>query len=207
LTLPLSFLNNLAAVSTNGGGPYCVAATANTNAAEVALVACLNSDFHTTFPDGNITWSVPIAPLTGPLKTFDGKCLDVPSGATQNGVKLQVWDCFAESPNQLFQTVGKQIKFSGTSKCLDLTDGNSTSGTPVRVSLNSTGWLAKLIYCRSNCGIASYPTKTPTKTGSLAVFKPHWYKLHFVNFCTTLLSTPDIIATLRIKFIVLANYD
>ncbi|KAJ6554375.1 ricin B lectin domain-containing protein [Mycena capillaripes] len=53
--------------------------SSDTDGAEVALVACLNSEFHATFPDGNITWSVPIEPLTGPVKTFNNKCLDVES--------------------------------------------------------------------------------------------------------------------------------
>ncbi|KAJ7865535.1 ricin B lectin domain-containing protein [Mycena leptocephala] len=119
--------------SAGGGGPYCIAAASDTNGAEVALVACLNSDFHTTFPDGNITWSVPVAPLTGPLKTFDGKCLDVPNGSTANGVKLQIWDCAPGNTNQLFQTDGGQIKWVGQNKCLDLTDGNSTSGNPIQL--------------------------------------------------------------------------
>jgi hypothetical protein len=110
--LAVSLLNNLAAASPTGGGPSCVAASVSTNGARVALVPCLTPV--DVFPNNNTTWSVPVAPLTGPLNTFDGKCLDVPNGSTQsfNGVRLQVWDCFPESPHQLFQTVSRQIKFA-----------------------------------------------------------------------------------------------
>jgi hypothetical protein len=68
----------------------------------------------------------------------------VPGGSTTNGngVKLEVEDCVAGSANQLFQIVGSRIKLAGTSKCLDLTDGKSTSGNPVRFSVGSTGWIA-----------------------------------------------------------------
>jgi hypothetical protein len=59
-----------------------------------------------------------------------------------NGVKLEVGDCIAGSANQRFQIVGSQIKLAGTSKCLDLTDGKSTSGNPVRFSVGSTRWIA-----------------------------------------------------------------
>jgi hypothetical protein len=123
----------LTLASAFGGGPYCIAAASDTNGGEVALVACLNSDFHITFPDGNITWIVPVEPLTGPLKTFNNKCLDVPNGSTANGVKLQVWDCSPGNTNQLFKFHPgvSQIEWNGMGKCLDLTNGNSTSGNPV----------------------------------------------------------------------------
>jgi hypothetical protein len=42
----------------------------------VALVPCLTPV--DVFPNSNTTWSV----LTGPLNTFDGKCLDMPNGST-----------------------------------------------------------------------------------------------------------------------------
>ncbi|KAJ7635785.1 ricin B lectin domain-containing protein [Mycena polygramma] len=121
--------------SANGGGPYCIAAASDTDGAEVALVACLNSDFHDTFPNGNITWSVPTEPLPGPVKTFNNKCLDVPGGSTTNGVKLQIWTCAEDSPNQqfTFHAGVSQIEWNGQKKCLDLTSGKSTSGNPIRL--------------------------------------------------------------------------
>ncbi|KAJ7726815.1 hypothetical protein DFH07DRAFT_234705 [Mycena maculata] len=82
--------------------------------------------------DGNITWLVPVAPLTGSITTFSDKCLDVPNGSTENGVKLQIWTCAEGNTNQMFQNHIGQIEWSGTGKCIDLTNGNSTSGNPVR---------------------------------------------------------------------------
>jgi hypothetical protein len=116
--------------------PYCIAAASATNGAEVALVECNNNnDFHATFPNGNITWTVPVSPLAGQIKTFNNKfCLDVPSGSTANGVKLQLWTCTPGNTNQLFK-IGRgagQIEWSGKGKCVDLTDGVSKNGNPVR---------------------------------------------------------------------------
>ncbi|KAJ7808918.1 hypothetical protein B0H13DRAFT_1928229 [Mycena leptocephala] len=68
--------------SAGGGGPYCIAAASDSDGAEVALVAC--SEF-TTFPNGNATWTAPVAPLTGQLKTFNNKYLDITwTGFTHN---------------------------------------------------------------------------------------------------------------------------
>ncbi|KAJ7292502.1 hypothetical protein C8J57DRAFT_1456971 [Mycena rebaudengoi] len=58
-------------------------------------------------------WVVPVTPLTGQLKAFTKKCLDVPSGFTPNGIKH-----LCAGKNNL---------------CLDLTGGNSTNDTPVSV--------------------------------------------------------------------------
>jgi hypothetical protein len=119
--------------SATGGGPFCITAASDTDGAEVALVGCLNSDFHTTFPNGNITWSLPVAPLTGTITTFNNKCLDVPNGSNVNGVKLQIWTCAAGNTNQMFQNFNNQIEWKGTGKCLDLTDGKSTNGNPIQI--------------------------------------------------------------------------
>jgi len=117
------------------GGPYCITAASNADGAEVALAACLNTDFHTTFPNGNISWSVPVDPLIGQIKTFDNKCLDVPNGSTANGVKLQLWTCTDGNTNQLWKIHEglSQIEWNGKGKCLDLTNGNSTSGNPIQL--------------------------------------------------------------------------
>ncbi|KAJ7258100.1 ricin B lectin domain-containing protein [Mycena haematopus] len=117
-----------------GAGPYCIAAASDTDGAEVALVACFNSEFPALFPNGNITWSVPVQPLKGPIKTFNNKCLDVPNASTANGVKLQIWTCIEGNTNQLFSLPNLfQIEWNGEGKCLDLTNGNSTSGNPIQM--------------------------------------------------------------------------
>jgi hypothetical protein len=72
-----------------------------------------------------------VAPLTGQLKTFNNKYLDVRNGSTDNGVKLQIWTCFPGNTNQIFQNFPSQIGWAGTGKCIDLTDGKSVNGNPV----------------------------------------------------------------------------
>ncbi|KAJ7258092.1 ricin B lectin domain-containing protein [Mycena haematopus] len=125
------------AASASGGGPYCIAAASNADGAQVSLVSCFNSDFHTTFPQGNITWTVPVYPLVGQIQTFDGKCLDVPNGSTANGVKLQIWTCTPGDTNQLFQVrldAGlSQIEWNGTGKCVDLTNGAAVDNNQIQL--------------------------------------------------------------------------
>ncbi|KAK7014253.1 ricin B lectin domain-containing protein [Favolaschia claudopus] len=119
-------------VRTIDDSPSCIAAASDTDGAEVALVGCVNSDFHTTFPNGNITWTIPAPPLSGPIKIFNNKCLDVPNGSTENGVKLQIWTCAQGNANQIFSTPhlgGAQIEWNGKGKCLDLL--TSGIGTPI----------------------------------------------------------------------------
>jgi hypothetical protein len=112
---------------------HCITAASDTDGAEVAIVGCNDSDLHTTFPKGNYTWSVPVAPFTGQIKTFNNKCLDVPNGSTANGVKLQLWTCTPGNTNQIFNHRGTtQIEWSGKGKCLDATNGVWTNGNPVR---------------------------------------------------------------------------
>jgi hypothetical protein len=149
------------------GQPFCVGAASNNDGAAVVLLGCGISNAGPNFPNGNFNWTAPFAPLTGQLKTFDNKCLDVPNGSTANGVKLQIWTCAVGNTNQLFQIHRQQIEWKGTGKCLDLTDGNSTIGNPVRIRLFSS--LLRLLnfsYNRSNCGTVLYPTTTGTKTGN-----------------------------------------
>ncbi|KAJ6453957.1 ricin B lectin domain-containing protein [Mycena sanguinolenta] len=120
--------------SADGGGPYCITAASVEDGAEVALAACLNTDFAKTFPNGNITWTVPVPPLIGQITTFNNRCLDVPNGSAANGVQLQIWTCTPGNMNQLFQTsFDAHIEWNGTGKCIDLTNGNSTSGNPIQM--------------------------------------------------------------------------
>ncbi|KAJ7881984.1 ricin B lectin domain-containing protein [Mycena olivaceomarginata] len=115
---------------------FCITAASNTNGAEVALAGCDNStEFLLTFPNGNVTWTTPVPPLTGQIKTFNNKCLDVPNGSTANGVKLQIWDCAEGNTNQIFKIADglSQIEWVGKGKCIDLTNGNATAGNPLQL--------------------------------------------------------------------------
>jgi hypothetical protein len=124
-------------VAATGGGPYCIAAASDSDGAEVALVECINSDFHTIYPNGNITWTVPVFPLVGQIQTFSDKCLDVPNGSTTDGVKLQIWTCTPGDTNQLFQVQVNsglsQIEWNGMGKCIDLTGGSTTNENQIQL--------------------------------------------------------------------------
>jgi hypothetical protein len=94
----------------------------------------------------------------------------VPNGSTANGVKLQIWTCTAGNTNQIFKVHAglSQIEWNGKGKCLDLTNGNSTSGNPVRFLVPPYVASADpFSVFRSSCGIAPYQTTTPTKIGSV----------------------------------------
>ncbi|KAJ7214166.1 ricin B lectin domain-containing protein [Mycena haematopus] len=115
-----------------GSPPYCITAESNEDGAEVVLANC---EFKSAFPNGNITWTVATPPLTGSIVTFGNKCLDVPNGSNENGVKLQIWTCTAGNTNQIWTVHNgdSHIEWNGTGKCLDLTNGNSASGTPIQL--------------------------------------------------------------------------
>jgi hypothetical protein len=68
----------------------------------------------------------------GSLRVYGSKCLDVPSGNTTNGTKLQIWDCFADNTNQTWAQSGSTIVWTGKGKCLDLTGGVLATGTAVQ---------------------------------------------------------------------------
>ncbi|KAJ7123658.1 ricin B lectin domain-containing protein [Mycena epipterygia] len=110
----------------------CISASADEDGASVVIVPCLNSTAGSAFPN-NITFTVPVSPLSGPITTFNNKCIDVPNGSTTNGVKLQIWTCFEGNTNQMFRVNSTQIEWAGTGKCLDLTGGNTTTGTPLQL--------------------------------------------------------------------------
>ncbi|KAJ7334733.1 ricin B lectin domain-containing protein [Mycena albidolilacea] len=117
------------------GQPFCVGAASNADGAAVVLLGCGISNAGPNFPNGNYNWTAPFAPLTGTIKTFDNKCLDVPNGNNANGQKLQIWTCADGNTNQQFTIHANPntIEWKGTGKCLDLTNGNSTIGNPIQL--------------------------------------------------------------------------
>ncbi|KAJ7813086.1 ricin B lectin domain-containing protein [Mycena olivaceomarginata] len=116
------------------GQPFCVGAASNADGAAVVLLGCGIGNAGPNFPNGNYNWTAPFAPLTGTIKTFNNKCLDVPNRNNANGQKLQIWTCADGNTNQQFTIHANPntIKWKGTGKCLDLTNGNSTIGNPMR---------------------------------------------------------------------------
>lgn len=110
---------------------YCIAAVSDVDGAPVIILPGCNQD--STFPDANTTWT--LTPfMTGPIRTFTNKCLNSPNGVATNGAKLQIRTCFPGNTNQLFfrPFAAATFELAGTGKCLDVTDGIVSPGTPVR---------------------------------------------------------------------------
>jgi hypothetical protein len=89
----------------------CLKATGNFDGAPVIIEDCdqtLDPNWVTVFAP-NATWVVQAgskktgtSPL-GFITIFGNKCLDVPSGQTADGIKLQIWTCIAGDTNQLWR--------------------------------------------------------------------------------------------------------
>ncbi|KAH6891594.1 hypothetical protein BKA70DRAFT_1119881 [Coprinopsis sp. MPI-PUGE-AT-0042] len=78
--------------------------------------------------------------LIKPLAT--DKCLDVKDGNPNSGTRLQLWSCSSTNPNQLFEHWIKSVLIvpedhinwaTQQFQCLDLTDGDTAHGTPIRI--------------------------------------------------------------------------
>ncbi|KAJ7764664.1 carbohydrate-binding module family 13 protein [Mycena olivaceomarginata] len=95
----------------------CLTAASNTDGAIVTIQACAG----TTAQQWTFT--------AGSVKIFGNKCLDVPSGSTTNGNKLQIWTCGANNANQQFYYTGdKHLSWTNHGKCLDLSGGSVADG-------------------------------------------------------------------------------
>ncbi|KAJ7501636.1 ricin B lectin domain-containing protein [Mycena galericulata] len=126
------FVGQLVSAKSTRDVGYCLGAESNENGAAVAIVLC--GDLTPTFPNGNNTWVVPAAPLTGSITTFGDKCLDVTNGNAVNGQTLQIWTCTEGDTNQLFlATDAAQIQWVGTNFCVDLTNGDTTPGNLIQI--------------------------------------------------------------------------
>jgi hypothetical protein len=73
----------------------------------------------------------PLPPATGQaiISTMNGKCMDVDSGRFAAGTILQVWDCYPNHPNQMFEFVGGQIKARGF--CVDAYGAGGNAGDAI----------------------------------------------------------------------------
>ncbi|KAL0563294.1 hypothetical protein V5O48_018776 [Marasmius crinis-equi] len=111
----------------------CLTAESNTDGAAVSLSVC--DKLADSFPRGNQTWTIANRPLSGPIKTFDGKkCLDVRDGRNANGNRLQVWTCVEGSANQQWKVDSpNSISWAGRNKCVDVTDGKMVAKTPLQI--------------------------------------------------------------------------
>ena len=104
-----------------------VAGNSTTNGSAVVVATC----------DGSASQSW--AFQAGTLRVYGTKCLDVPSGNTANGTKLQIWDCSTGNTNQSWTDVGTQIQWTGKGKCLDLTNGTAASGNVLQTWACASG--------------------------------------------------------------------
>ncbi|KAL0058663.1 hypothetical protein AAF712_014646 [Marasmius tenuissimus] len=105
----------------------CLTAVSNNDGAKVSLGYCV--DASPELPNGNITWVMPDVGKTGQIKTFNGKCLDVPGGDASNGNSLQIWSCSEGNANQMWSHAGViegqwVLSWAGKNKCVDVRNGN-----------------------------------------------------------------------------------
>ncbi|KAG6915946.1 hypothetical protein DXG01_009168 [Tephrocybe rancida] len=103
----------------------CMTASSNADGALVKIQACTYSDSQKwTFTGGTV-------------RLFGTKCLDVKDGSTADGTNMQIWTCSANNANQQFSyTRDNRLAWTNKGKCVDLTAGNTASGTQVK-----TNWI------------------------------------------------------------------
>ncbi|KAJ7753097.1 ricin B lectin domain-containing protein [Mycena maculata] len=118
----------------------CLTAASNTDGAAVEIKPCVATG--STSQNWNISGST--------LQIFGDKCLDVTGGAAADGTPMQIWTCTEGDHNQQWTLFGATIQWSQTSSCLDLTNGNMTSGNVVRAPLH----LFSSSACSSNTVLA-----------------------------------------------------
>jgi len=127
----------------------CLTASNNTDGASVVVDVCRDGTpgQEWTVQKGSANSGKGPA---GTLTVFGNKCLDVPSGNTTPGTKLQIFTCFNGNTNQLWQVNGDlTISWSGENRCVDLTNGNVTDGSQIQswtcVQFNQNqqwGWIS-----------------------------------------------------------------
>jgi len=105
-------------------GAKCVTAASNTNGAQVVLENCTGSTSqHWVFTNGQI-------------RVFGNMCLDLPSGNTADGTKLQIWTCNNGNVNQgwYYTWWDNQISFThNRGKCMDLSGGSQANGNRIQI--------------------------------------------------------------------------
>lgn len=144
----------------------CMTAASNTNGAHVTIQPCTGATAQ--------QWT-----FTGTqVKVFGNKCLDVTNGQNVNGVKLQIWTCSSNNPNQKFSyTRDYRLSWTNHGKCTDLTGGSLASGNRIQLwacsggnanQVWNTGYSANALPQTSengqtghnNCGTTSSQTST-----------------------------------------------
>jgi len=101
----------------------CLTATANLDGAPVVLQSCNGGPAQKwIFADGSV-------------KTFGNKCLDVTSGANQDGTKMQIQTCAQGNANQHwdYNKWTNRLTWVNNNKCLDLPSGDTTDGNRIQI--------------------------------------------------------------------------
>jgi len=83
--------------------------------------------------NNQIIQRIPAVPIQ--LTDANGGCLDLPSGNTTNGTKLQIWACDSNGQNQAWYMDGAGAIHYGadTTKCIDLPNGQPIDQTQLQI--------------------------------------------------------------------------
>ncbi len=66
------------------------------------------------------------------VSNWNGKCVDVPSGVFNDGVRLQMWTCNGSAAQQ-WSFVNGTLQTSNN-KCMDVAGGGTAAGTPIQIA-------------------------------------------------------------------------
>ncbi|RSH80060.1 hypothetical protein EHS25_007329 [Saitozyma podzolica] len=124
---PLAFYN----IHPNGNASKCVDLLGNTRQNGQPIFDCNNS----TAQNWNIMRGQTKFVLAG-----TNFCLDATQQNPPNGIKMKIWECFVDLPQQdWFYTDDNRIALTNQGECLDLTNGNLTNFNPLQVWACTTG--------------------------------------------------------------------
>lgn len=151
------------------GTGNCWTAASNSNGAAVTLQKC--QGLGTASQAFTFSAGAPAGVGTGALgnvKIFGNKCLDVKGGVDVSGTKLQIWTCGTANKNQQFQVSAgdsgvNTIRWANSSRCIDLTGGSESSGTPVRCESSISPFWKQTVRCSFKSGLVA--TETHIRNG------------------------------------------
>ncbi|KAJ7286761.1 ricin B lectin domain-containing protein, partial [Mycena rebaudengoi] len=116
----------------NAGLQGCLSVAENADGQPLIIHDC-NTQKDLKNQDWEAIWAIRGDTTPNPIKIFGDKCIDVPSGASADGTKLQIWTCTG-GPNQKFiSTLDHKFKWAGSNKCIDLTDGRISDGNRLQL--------------------------------------------------------------------------
>ncbi|KAJ8075973.1 hypothetical protein PM082_021605 [Marasmius tenuissimus] len=111
-------------------------ASSNTPGATVVIQDCsLISDGENQYWDYKFTNTVGrFGYLALQWNIFGDKCLDTKGGLNADGTQFQIWPCNDGNNNQLMTQISTGVyAWTGTNKCVGLTDDNMTNRNSIQV--------------------------------------------------------------------------